>query len=68
MVGFALLGNVNGKPKYPYNPFYGGVSPRISIAWNPHFGTDNWLGKLTGDGPTVVRGGYGRQYRPHNAL
>ena len=68
LIGFALLGNVNGKPKYPYNPFYGGVSPRISFAWNPHFASDSWLHKLTGDGATVLRGGYGRQYGRLNGV
>ena len=67
-IGFALLANVNGTPKYPYNPYYGGVSPRISFAYNPHFGTDSWLGKLTGDGATVLRGGYGRQYGRLNGV
>lgn len=67
-IGFALLANVNGKPKYPYNPFYGGISPRLSFAYNPHFGTDNWLGKLTGDGATVIRGGFGRQFGRLNGV
>ncbi len=67
-IGFALLGNVNGKPKYPYNPFYGGISPRVSFAYNPHFGRDNWLGKITGDGATVLRAGFGRQFGRLNGV
>ena len=49
-IGFALIRNVAGGRKYPYDPFYGAVSPRISFAYNP------------GAGNTVVRGGYGRLY------
>ena len=49
-IGFALIHNVNGNRKYPYDPFYGAVSPRVSLAFNP------------GGGGTVVRGGYGRLY------
>ena len=25
----------SGGTKYPYNPFYGGFSPRVAVAWNP---------------------------------
>jgi hypothetical protein len=63
-IGFALVHNVVNGPgggKYPYNPFYGGVSPRISAAWNPKF-KDATLNKIFGDGATVVRGGYSRIY------
>ncbi len=34
-VGFALVGNVGNGLKYPYDPFYGEWSPRVSAAWNP---------------------------------
>ncbi len=37
MVGFSLVGNTGNGLKYPYNPFYGSFSPRIAVAWNPHF-------------------------------
>jgi hypothetical protein len=59
ILGFALTPNTAGNPKYPYDPFYGGVSPRVSAAWNPSY-TDGILGKLLGNGKTVIRGGYGR--------
>ncbi len=26
-----------GGRKYPYNPYFGALSPRVSTAWNPHF-------------------------------
>ncbi len=58
-LGFALVGNVGKGLKYPYNPFYGEWSPRISAAWNPHFG-NGLLGQVLGNGTTVVRGGYSR--------
>jgi hypothetical protein len=59
--GFALVSNVTGGRKYPYNPYYGAVSPRVSAAWNPHF-QNPLLQHLFGDGSTVIRGGYGRIY------
>jgi hypothetical protein len=59
MTGFALVGNVNGGRNYPYNPYYGAVSPRLSAAWNPHF-ENAALRRLFGDGSTAIRGGYGR--------
>jgi hypothetical protein len=60
-VGFALVGNTAGGLKYPYNPFYGGFSPRIAVAWNPDLG--KWGGKNT-----VFRGGYGRIYGRLNGV
>ena len=45
--------------KYPYNPYYGEFSPRVSFAWNPHY-SDGILGKVLGNGKTVLRGGYSR--------
>lgn len=67
-VGFSLLGNVAGRPKYPYNPFYGSFSPRIAAAWNPHFDSDSWSGKIFGQDNTVIRGGYGRVYGRLNGV
>jgi hypothetical protein len=60
-IGFALLKNVGGGRKYPYDPYYAAFSPRVSVAWNPKFGNEA-LSKLFGDGATVIRGGYGRIY------
>jgi hypothetical protein len=60
ILGFATVKNVVGAShKYPYDPYYGGLSPRVSFAWNPKF-NDGILGKLLGNGQTVIRGGYGR--------
>jgi len=58
--GFALVGNTaGGGRKYPYDPYYGALSPRLSAAWNPKF-KNAGLNKIFGDGATVIRGGYGR--------
>ena len=68
IVGFATIANVTGAShKYPFNPFYGGVSPRVALAWNPR-GYDGLLGKILGDGKTVVRGGYGQIYSRLNGV
>ena len=53
-LGFATIGNVTGKPKYPYDPFYGGLSPRIAAAWNPKFASGSWLSKIFGEQHGVV--------------
>jgi Carboxypeptidase regulatory-like domain len=67
-IGFALLGNTATGSKYPYNPFYGELSPRIAVAWNPHFDGDSTAGKIFGHQDTVIRGGYGRQYGRLNGV
>lgn len=66
-IGFTLVRNVGAGMKYPYNPYYGEFAPRGSFAWNPHF-SDGILGKLVGNGKTVVRGGYGRIYGRLNGV
>ena len=67
-IGFATIQSVTGAShKYPYNPFYGGVSPRVALAWNPKF-TSGLLNKVFGDGKTVFRGGYGQIYSRLNGV
>jgi hypothetical protein len=61
-IGFALINNVAGHPKYPFNPFYGGFSPRVAVAWNPD------LGPGLGGKNSVIRGGYGRIYGRVNGV
>ncbi len=67
-MGFALVGNTANGLKYPYNPFYGEFSPRVALAWNPHFDADSLGGKIFGTQDTVLRGGYGRQYGRTNGV
>ncbi len=66
-IGFATVGNVGAGRKYPYNPFYGEFSPRVSAAWNPKF-TDGVLGKIVGNNLTVIRGGYSRIWGRTNGV
>lgn len=55
LIGFATVRNVNGHSHYPYDPFFGGLSPRIGMAWN-----------LRPD--TVVRAGYARIFGRINGV
>jgi hypothetical protein len=55
------------KKKYPYNPFKAGFSPRFSVAWTPNY-KSGLMGKLVGEGKTVIRGGYGRIYGRLNGV
>jgi hypothetical protein len=68
VLGFATVNNIaGGGRKYPYDPYYGGLAPRFSVAWNPKF-NDGVLGKLFGNGSTVLRAGYGRLYGRQNGV
>jgi hypothetical protein len=66
-VGFALVGNTGGGQKYPYDPYYGAFSPRIAAAWNPNY-SEGLLGKVLGQGKTVIRGGYSRIFGRLNGV
>lgn len=66
-LGFATIRNVAGKLKYPYDPFYKGISPRLSAAWNPRF-DGGFLGSLFGQSKTVIRGGWGITYGRLNGV
>jgi hypothetical protein len=66
-LGFATIKNVAGGRKYPYDPFYGGVSPRIAAAWNPHF-ENGILKSIFGNDKTVLRGGWGLTYGRMNGV
>lgn len=66
-LGFATVTNVGAGLKYPYNPFYKGFSPRVSVAWAPNY--DNGiLGKAFGHGKSVVRLGYNRIFGRLNGV
>ena len=67
-VGFALIGDTANSPKYPYDPFYGSFSPRVAVAWNPHFSGDSWMSKIFGEDKSVIRGGYSRIYGRLNGV
>jgi hypothetical protein len=67
LIGFNVIGNVNGHPKYPYNPFYKGLSPRVAVAWNPNFDS-GMMEKLFGHNSTVVRAGWSRIYGRLNGV
>jgi len=67
-LGFATIRNVaGGGRKYPYDPFYGGFSPRLAVAWNPKFDS-GILGKLLGPGNSVIRAGYNRIFGRLNGV
>jgi hypothetical protein len=66
-IGYTLIGNIGAGPKYPYNPYYGEFSPRVSFAWNPRF-SDGILSKVFGSGKTVLRGGYSRIFGRLNGV
>ncbi|MGH9472371.1 MAG: carboxypeptidase regulatory-like domain-containing protein [Terriglobales bacterium] len=66
-LGFATVGNVGGGLKYPYRTFYGGFSPRLSLAWNPNF-QGGLLGAMFGANKTVMRGGWARIYGRLNGV
>jgi hypothetical protein len=66
-VGFATVANVGAGLKYPYRPFWGGLSPRVSLAWNPNI-TDGFLGTLMGGNKTVIRGGWSRIFGRLNGV
>lgn len=55
LIGFSTVRNVDGHSHYPYDPFFGGISPRIGFAWN--FRPD-----------TVVRAGYSRIFGRINGV
>lgn len=55
LIGFSTVRNVQDHSKYPYDPYYGGISPRIGFAWNVR-------------PDTVVRGGYARIFGRINGV
>src|SRR5208337_1211121 len=66
IVGFNLIGNVNGHPRI-YDPYYKSFSPRIAAAWNPKF-EGGILGSIFGRSQTVIRGGYSILYGRLNGV
>jgi Carboxypeptidase regulatory-like domain len=66
IIGFNLVHNTENGRKYPYDPYYGSFSPRISVAWNPR--VSGFLSNIFGPDQTVVRGGYSRIYGRLNGV
>src|SRR3954451_20421864 len=66
-LGFATVNSIGSGKKYPYDSFYGGFSPRFSVAWNPKY-SGGVLGKLFGTNSTVIRAGYGRLFGRLNGV
>jgi hypothetical protein len=56
---------VNDAQRDLYDIDWNNVGPRAAVAWNPNF-SGGFLGKLFGDGKTVIRGGYGIYYDRFN--
>ncbi len=50
-----------------YNTDWGNWAPRVSAAWNPSY-SDGLLGRMLGQGKTVVRGGFGVAYDRTNIV
>ncbi len=67
VIGFATVRNVGSGRKYPYDPFYGGFSPRVAAAWSPKFDND-FLAKILPSGKSVLRAGYNRIYARMNGI
>ncbi len=65
ILGFETARNL--KLKHPYNQFNGGISPKLSVAWNPQF-KSGILHRVFGEGSTVFRAGYGRQFGRLNGV
>ena len=66
-LGFDPIRGVGGNPKYPFDPYYGGFSPRISLAYSPSWDS-GVMGKLFGHKSTVIRGGYARIFDRNNGV
>jgi hypothetical protein len=67
VIGFMPIRDVGGHPKYPFNTYYGSFSPRVALAWNPKFNS-GILGRITGNGKMVIRGGFARLYDRNNGV
>ena len=53
--------------KYPYDPDYSNIEPRLSLAWNPSF-DHGALGSFFGSRKAVIRAGYGRYHDRLNGV
>ncbi len=53
--------------KYPFDPDYTNLGPRLAFAWNPSFG-EGLLGNAFGSKKTVFRGGWSRAFERKNGV
>lgn len=53
--------------KYPYDPDYSNVGPRLAVAWNPSY-SSGLFGDVFGNHKTVIRAGYGRVFDRINGV
>jgi hypothetical protein len=53
--------------KYPFDPDYTNLGPRLAFAWNPGF-SDGPLGGVFGNKKTVLRGGWSRAFERKNGV
>ena len=65
ILGFETARNLH--LNHPYDQFNGGISPKLSVAWNPQF-KSGILHTLFGESSTVFRAGYGRQFGRLNGV
>ena len=63
-VSDAIQQNLGGDPVFSLQPRPDrptkNFQPRVGFAWNPHTGSEGWLGHMTGGDKLVLRGGYSR--------
>jgi len=66
VIGFQPIKNT--KRKYPFDPDYTNLGPRLAVAWNPAFGSDGIFGRLFGERKTVLRAGWTRAFDRLNGV
>jgi Carboxypeptidase regulatory-like domain len=54
--------------KYPFDPDYTNLGPRLAVAWNPSVGSDGIFGRIFGDKKTVLRAGWTRAFDRLNGV
>ena len=68
IIGFSTIRNVGNKDrKYPFDPVYNVLSPRLAMAWSPSY-DGGVLGKVFGRKTSVLRGGYARIFGRVNGI
>jgi hypothetical protein len=66
--GFTPILGMQSGIKYPFAPYYGAFSPRVSLAYSPKGSSIGFINKLLGDKKTVIRGGYVRIFDRNNSV